>query len=298
MNLSHILAPIFACILAGFVFGRWRNWKPDLWVAAVCDLFMPALVFDALLTAGISLADMAVTSAAAAVVILLLTALCFIARPAFGAPVRVFALPVIFMNSGFLGIPLMDLAFGPEAVGHVVVYDQVQSLFMFTLGIWIAGERGLSAQGTFKLVIREPLVCAILAAGALKLAHVSVPESVLRPIHFLGSATPPLALVALGLRLAETPTRLVTDPRSLKNLALILILRFAGGIACGYAAVTLLSLTGLPRQVVLIASALPAAVFSYVLAERYGAEPDQAAAAVVISTAVSLPLLPFLLRLE
>lgn len=298
MNLSHILAPLFLCLAAGVLIGRWRKIGPEPFVAAVMDLFMPALVFDALVTANIPLSEMLSAGMASALVILLLLILCLFVR---GVPLRTFALPVLFMNAGFLGMPLMDLAFGREAVGRIVVYDQVQSLFMFTLGIWIAAPRlaGKSVIAESLLAfLREPLVYAIIAAAGLRMAEIHISESILGPIRFLGSSTPPLALFAVGLRLAATPLRFFSDRRILKYLGLILILRFLGGLGCGAAVCAILSLEGLTRQVVLIASALPSAVFSYILAERYNAEPDLAAAAVFTSTLFFLPLLPFLLRLS
>lgn len=304
MNLTRILAPLFLCIVAGVVFGRWRKIGPELFVAAVMDLFMPALVFDALLTADVSLGQMLTSGISSALVIGFLYGLCLLTHFVLGKenwPLRRFALPVLFMNAGFLGMPLMSLAFGPEAVGRIVVYDQVQSLFMFTLGIWVAAPRQSSrsvVRESLAAFLKEPLIYAILAGIGLRWAGVRAPESILIPIRFLGSVTPPLALFALGLRLASTPLKFLASPAIQKSLVLILLLRFAGGWACGTAVAAVLSLDGLTRQVVLIASALPSAVFSYILAERYQAEPDLAAAAVFTTTILSLPLLPVFLRLS
>ena len=302
MNLMRILAPLFVCILAGVVMGRWRKLGPEPFVTAVMDLFMPALVFDALVSADVSLAEMFSTGIASGLIIALLFVLCQIARPMLARPLREFALPVLFMNAGFLGMPLMNLAFGPEGLGRIVVFDQVQSFFMFTLGIWVAAphepvraRRAVSLHA-LSAFLREPLMYAIMAAAGLRACHVSLAESVLAPVRFVGSVTPALALFALGLRLAATPVGAVFQPRILKTLAWILLFRFAGGILCGYVVVSVMHLDGLTRQVVLIASALPSAVFSYILAERYQADPETAAAAVFGSTVLSALVLPILLR--
>lgn len=297
MNLAHVLAPLFLCVLAGVVFGRWRKLGPEPFVVAVMDLFMPALVFDALLTADVSIAEMLTTGLASVLIIAVMFGMCLLVRGKI--PLRSFALPVLFMNAGFLGIPLMQLAFGVEAVGRIVVFDQVQTLMMFTLGIWIAAprhdQRSVMAD-SLSAFLREPLIYAILAGLGLRLIGVAVPESVLAPIRYLGSVTSPLALFSLGLRLASTPLSFLRDMQILKYLGLILLLRFAGGFTAGATVSAMMSLEGLTRQVVLIASALPSAVFSYILAERYRAEPDLAAAAVFTSTVLAMPLLPVLLR--
>lgn len=296
MNLTQILAPLFLCVLAGVALGRWRKLSPQPIVTAVMDLFMPALVFDALLTSSISPADMLAAGLASSLVIALLFALCVLVRPILGLPLRSFALPVLFMNAGFLGMPLMDLAFGHAGLGRIVVFDQVQSLFMFSLGIWIASGRA-SLRESLTAFLREPLIYAIALAILIRAAGITLPQILVGSIRFLGSVTPPLALFSLGLRLADTPLTWMADRTILKNLAAILALRFIGGFACGWAAVECLSLDGLNRQVVLIASGLPSAVFSYILAERYRAEPDLTAAAVFSSTVLSIALLPLLLQI-
>lgn len=300
MNLSNILAPLFVCVLAGVVMGRWRKIRPEGFVTAVMDLFMPALVFDALLTAHVSLGEMLVCGAASALIIGLLFLLCLLARPLFGRPLRDFALPVLFMNAGFLGMPLMNLAFGAEALGRIVVFDQVQSFFMFTLGIWIAnrGNQKSAIMESLSAFLREPLIYAIVVAVVFRVVGIVVPEVVLVPIRFVGSVTPPLALFALGLRLAATPLRFLSDRSTLKILGGILTLRFAGGLLAGTATISIMHLEGLTREVVFLASALPSAIFSYILAERYQAEPDVTAAAVFASTVLSVFILPILLRLS
>ncbi len=301
MSPTQILVPLFLCVFTGIAYGRWRKQKPDPLVSAVFDVFMPALVFDALVTADVSLTDMAATGLASFLIVLMLFGLCLLVRPCLpdrqAWPVRAFSLPVLFMNAGFLGIPLMNLAFGSAAVGRMVVFDQVQSFMMFSLGIWIAAPRSSPSviRGALRAFFGEPLIYAILAGVGCRLIGFAVPESLLRPIRFLGSATPALALFALGLRLSATPLAFLRDGFVLKRIVVILILRFAGGLACGWVAASVLSLEGVTRTVVMVASGLPSAVFSYILAERYNAEPDLAAAAVFSSTILSIPLLPVLL---
>lgn len=298
MNIAGILSPLFLCVFAGTLMGRWRKLRPEPFVTAVMDLFMPALVFDSLLSADLTLSEMITISAASASVIGLLWILCLLTPL---RPLRSFALPVLFMNAGFLGIPLMDLAYGTQAIGRIVVYDQIQSLLMFTLGIWIAAPRdsdgGPSALAqSLKAFATEPLIYAILLGGGLHAAGITLSESILKPVRYVGSAAAPLALFALGLRLAATPLAFLKQPETLKKLIWILVLRFGGGLCAGYIVCAALGLDGINRNIVLIASALPSAVFSYILAERYNAEPDLAAGAVFISTILSVAVLPILLK--
>ena len=211
MNLSESRAALI-CILAGYVMGRAETRAGTLRHGGH-GCFMPALVFDALLTADVSLTEMLSTGVASGFIIALLFVFCLIARPMVSRPMRDFALPVLFMNAGFLGMPLMILAFGPEGLGRIVVFDQVQSFFMFTLGIWIAAPRHPSSTQTkgwarfafsesLAAFIREPLMYAILAAVTLRALNVTLWESVLHPYGSSDRSRGPGSL-ALGLRLAQ-----------------------------------------------------------------------------------------------
>lgn len=68
-----------------------------------------------------------------------------------------------------------------------------------------------------------------------------------------------------------------------------------GGLLLGYAACVLIDLQGVARKVVLLQSAMPIAVFNYLLALRYNHRPDEVAAMVLVSTLVAFIGLPFLL---
>jgi predicted permease len=57
----------------------------------------------------------------------------------------------------------------------------------------------------------------------------------------------------------------------------------------------IMGLTGVSRAVVLLQSAMPIAVFNYLLALRYNRQPEEVAAMVLVSTLIAFAGLPFLL---
>ena len=73
--------------------------------------------------------------------------------------------------------------------------------------------------------------------------------------------------------------------------------RLGLGLAVGLTIAQLFGLTGIERGVVLVQSAMPVAVFNFLLAARYDRHPDDIAGAIVISTLVSFATLPALLLL-
>jgi predicted permease len=75
------------------------------------------------------------------------------------------------------------------------------------------------------------------------------------------------------------------------------VFRLAMGVAVGFFIADLFDLTGAARAIVIIQSAMPVAVSSYLFAEKFNRQPAEVAGMVVVSTAVSFVTLPFLLLL-
>ncbi|MCS7261385.1 MAG: AEC family transporter, partial [Anaerolineae bacterium] len=106
----------------------------------------------------------------------------------------------------------------------------------------------------------------------------------------LSQATVPFMLVVLGLQLSRTSLTGHLTP-----LALAVFVRLVLGplIAIGLAA--LLGLSGLARQVSILQAAMPSGVMGSVLATLFGGDARFVAAAVLLSTLVSMVTLTVLL---
>jgi len=197
---------------------------------------------------------------------------------------RSFIPPVIFMNSGFLGIPLMKLWGGMAAMNSIVVYDQIQTFLIFTLGILIV-TGGFSLSG-LKEMLKSPLLWAIALGFVFRFGKVSLPLSILKIFSFAGIAAPPLAVFTLGVSLKGKKIEVKV------HLILGLLFRFIGGFLAGWASVFIFNIEGLLRTVIIVASSLPSAVLSFVLPLRYGVKADDASAVVLISTVMSIFTIP------
>ena len=73
------------------------------------------------------------------------------------------------------------------------------------------------------------------------------------------------------------------------------VVRLLLGVSAGFATVYVLELEGTLRNVILLQSAMPAAVFNYLLAMQYQREPAIVAGLVVSSTLISFITIPLLL---
>ncbi len=279
-----ILFPLFLSIAAGFFFRKWFSLSETTIVRILTDFSMPLLVFHSLYTARIPVRELADIAAAASIVIAVLLAagLAYIAWQRLD--VKAYIPPIIFINSGFLGIPLMKLWGGAAAMNVIVIYDQIQTMYIFTLGILIV-TGGFSLRG-LREIARSPLVWAIVMGFTFSVLDLPMPEFLLSAFEFAGSAGPPLAAFALGASIAAR--KLVVTSHLFAGLAL----RFAGGFGSGLLAAEILGLEGLTRTVVIVASSLPSAVFSFVLPERYGADAGHAGTMVLASTVLGIVFIP------
>lgn len=281
-----ILLPLFILIVSGFVMGRLVPLSEDTLLRILTDFFMPFLVFSSLYLSPISPLDMLTLSGAVVFVLLLTLSAAFLYAAAVPTVKRTFILPVIFMNSGFLGIPLMQLWGGPGAMNIIIIYDQIQTFFIFTLGYLIL-EGGFSSSG-IKAALKSPILWAIAAGFLFNLLKIHVPDSLIKTAVFAGNAAPPLAAFALGQSLSKRKKGRIS-----LHVFSGVILRLAAGFLFGILTVRLFSLTGLMKTVILVTSALPSAVFSYVLPARLGFESETPREIVIISTVlgvVSIPL--------
>ena len=283
-ELVAIVAPVY--LIAGLGYG-WARASRHYDTPFITDLVMhigaPCLVFSSLSrleSDPASLLTMVGATLAALLSFFVLGAL--LLRLA-GLSVSTFIGPLAFGNAGNMGLPLCLFAFGEEGLALGVCFFATTAIAHYTLGQWV--WRG-------KISIHEvntPLTWSVLAAiGALTL-DLSVPTWFARTVDLLGAITIPLMQLSLGVSLARL--QLADLPRTLA----LSVTRLALGFGVGVALAALFSLEGVARGVLILDCAMPAAVFNYMMAERYGRSPSEVASVVVLSTLLSFATLPLLL---
>jgi len=288
MNLEPfiILLPLLVLSFLGFFLsGRFRLSEETL-VRLLTDCLMPMLVFYSLVTARIESKEMITLAGISTLSVFLLLFLSWVYCRLTGMDIRVFAPPVVFMNSGFLGIPLMELWKGMAAINLIVIYDQVQTFWIFTLGIAIV-TGGVSIAGA-KEMVTSPLLWAICGGFFFRILGVSLPIPVLEVFRFGGSGASPVAAFLLGCSLSQR------KPRITRHVWAGILLRFIGGFFIGFGICSLFKVADPLRSIIVVSSALPSAVFSFVLPLRYGLVSDHPGSVVVLSTLLGILVIPLL----
>lgn len=285
LTVLNITAPVFLLAAVGFV---WVKLGFEYRVAFVTRLAMtlsvPCLIFVALMKTEIdpeALAALSLASLAAYVLVMLGS---FVVVKLARLDVQTFLAPLVFGNTGNLGLPLALFAFGEVGLGYAVVIFAVMAILSFTIGIWI-----VSGGGSLKRVVQEPLVGATVLGAVFLWQGWETPEFLTNALELIGQMAIPMMLITLGVAVARLETRAMTQAVWLSVVKLVICL------AAGWGAATFFGLEPVAAAVLIVQVATPVAVTSYLLAEKYGAEAQPVAGLVVASTLLSVLALPLIL---
>lgn len=192
-------------------------------------------------------------------------------------------------NVGFLGVPMLTLLMGADAIGPVMMVLAVDLIvFSSLIVILITGSHdGRMHLGVLKTVslglLRNPMIVAISLGFVWSALEIPIPDPLNEFLAILGGAATPGALFAIGASLAG---------KSAERVEVALWLTFAKLIlhplCVAIAVLWLLPIDTYSASVVIAAAALPVAGNVYMLAQHYGVAPHRASAAILFSTVISI----------
>lgn len=289
MNLAltvlNITAPVFLLAAVGFVWVKLGfEYRVQFVTRMAMTLAVPCLIFVALMNIEVEPAALAALSLASFVAYGLVMVGCFIVVKVAKLDVQTYLAPLIFGNTGNLGLPLALFAFGEIGLGYAVVVFAIMAILSFTIGIWM-----VAGAGSFKRVIQEPLVGATLLGALFLWQGWETPEFLTNAIELIGQMAIPMMLITLGVAVARLETKAMTQAVILSVVKVIIC------AAAGWAAATWFGLDPIAAGVLIVQVATPVAVTSYLLAEKYGADAQPVAGLVVASTLLSVLVLPLIL---
>lgn len=285
LTVMNITAPVFLLAAVGFV---WVKLGYEYRVAFVTRLAMtlsvPCLIFVALMKTEIDPEALATLTLASLAAYGLVAVECFVLVKIGRLDVPTFLAPLVFGNTGNLGLPLALFAFGETGLGYAVVVFAVMAILSFTVGIWL-----VSGGGSLSKVVKEPLVAATLLGALFLWNGWETPQFLTNALELIGQMAIPMMLITLGVAVARLETKAMTQ-------AIILsVLKVGICAGAGWWAATWFGLEPVAAAVLIVQVATPVAVTSYMLAEKYGADAQPVAGLVVASTVLSVVTLPLIL---
>jgi len=183
--------------------------------------------------------------------------------PLLGALMLAAAIP----NSGFIGIPLSEFAFGAVGRTTAVLYLTIQNLIVYTLGVYIASQgTDRSARRSVTEIFRLPLVYAVVAAVLVRVGGLvpAADSALMETLSLVGDSSIPIMLLILGVQLAETDVSAVsrTITPSVLKLGVAPLVGVAIALALGFSDPTV-------ARVFVLECATPAAVIPLALTIEY-----------------------------
>jgi len=155
LRIISIVLPIFLVVMIGFFYGR--KHRPEMLIANRLNMqiFLPALIFMALAGKTFKLADNVPFVIGGVVVVIGSGILAWPLARLLGFEPKTLVPPTMFNNVGNMGLPLLLMTFGEQALGPAVVLLLVVAILQFSLGTWI-----LSRRLSMAMLWREPVLAS------------------------------------------------------------------------------------------------------------------------------------------
>lgn len=279
-----VIAPVILIAGLGFAWAKRGGTFDNTTVSGlVMNLGSPCLIFSSLTTIHLDPGAFASVLAASVGVLVISLVSGFILLRLMDEPLTTFLPSLVHPNTGNMGLPLALMAFGETGLALAISYFFVNSVSQYTLGLSISSGRFAPSQ-----LFRQPVVWAVTAALLVRGFELHLPEFVINTTRLVGGLVIPLMLLMLGNSLASLRVS------GLGRAAIIAVSRLGIGFAGGLGMIYLLDLERTVAGVVIMQATMPAAVFNYIFAERFGRQPDRVAAVILISTLLSFATLPAL----
>ncbi len=285
-RLLAILFPIFGIVAAGYFYGR--KHKPEMAVAnrLNMDVFVPALVFAAMAGKSFDLAAYAPLALGGFLILATCGLLAWPLAKLCGVQPKTLAPPMMFNNSGNIGLPLAVLAWGEAALPAAVILFMVENTLHFSFGAKL-----LDPKTRILMLWRIPVVFAAIAGLTVAMLKIPVWQPLVLAIKMLGDVSVPLLLFSLGVRMTDVSFG------EWKLSVGSALLRPVAGMLIAWGVIELIGLEGQDAAMLLVFGALPPAVLNFLFAERYKQEPQRVASIVLVGNLAALIFLPLALAL-
>jgi malate permease and related proteins len=284
LKLIDVLFPVFFVIGIGYYLGKKDpNFNTKFITNFAGNIGTPAMIFYTITTTGITL-DIFVEYFIYALVIIAGFSLVgllflFILKKDVISELP----PLILPNTGNMGVPICLFAYGTVGLGVASAITSVVILLHFTLGVLLAKK-----SFSLEILIKNVPIYAILAAVVFLYFQWDVPGYIENTTFLLTYTTIFLVLMSLGIALSRLKVVSWTHASILGAVRVII------GPIIGFSLIKFLNLNGFFAGVLLIQSAMPSAVLTYLVGSMYSKRKivDNIASVIVSSTLMSFITIP------
>ena len=189
-------------------------------------------------------------------------------------------------NAGFMGLPVIGSVFGATGVLYGSIVLIPIRLFMWTVGLSLFTKS--DKKQSFKRLATHPCIWAVILGFAYMFIPWRLPIFLSDAINLLGQCTLPLAMIIVGSILSEINIKAVFE----KAAFYYSFIRLIAIPAVIFTVLRLIGTDPVVMGVSVLSAAMPAALISAMLAQKYGRDAEFASKIIFVSTLFSLVTLP------
>ncbi|MDV7340430.1 AEC family transporter [Terasakiella sp. A23] len=292
-----VIFPVFAVVGLGYLMvkrGLFSQSGVDDLTRFIFYLAVPALLFRTSASGVMAQRlELSILLAYYGVGVVILFATYYMAKRVGHERAVVTGISACFGNLALIGLPIVQTAYGPEALVPLMTLITFNAMILFTIPcVMMETGRNPNANiggiiwGSIKSVITNPLVIALVSGWVLAETEVELPSVIDRTTELLSKAAPPCALFAVGGGMARYSLRLEETRFSvlLASVAKLIIMPLAVFLLCHY----VLGASPVWTMIATLGAAMPTGANPFVFATRYGVGDRIAGNAILLTTSLSL----------
>ena len=197
-----------------------------------------------------------------------------------------------FSNIVYMGFPVISSLYGSESLFLATFCAVVFNFLVYTLGIkLIKIGSGSENDGKAHNFLLNPPVISILVGFSFFLLSVKVPTPVFNALTSIGNMTTPISMIIIGSILAKGDLKTVLRGKKLYVLCFIRLILVP---VITFFTVSIFTSNSTIIGILVLASGMPAAALTVILAERHNANYAFASKFVFVSTLLSILTIPLI----
>lgn len=293
--LLSVILPVFLMVGMGFLVGKYQKLDAKTLSNLAIYLLTPSLVFTKYLQYPVDIQQILKILVFALALFFSLWIIAYLVSRLLKQDRferQGFALSVVLINSGNMGLPFVIFAFGDAGMSIGVIFLMINIFTTNSLGVFIAAGAKSHPLAALKKMLFWPTLYATAAAILIQQNGWQVPETFMKPLNMIGDAAIPIAIILLGVQLSKT--KISTE---LPQTVAATILRLFLSPVLAYLLTELMGFTGMIQKILIFQTSMPTAVYAAILSTKFDARPEFVSGVILLTTLLSALTLTGLLYL-
>jgi predicted permease len=293
------MIPLYGLIVVGYVSGRYLEIKKDTIATLLLYVFGPVVGFNSILTYRISLNVLSIPLLAYLICTIIALITLYAGNFIWKDDTKnMLSVGIANGNFGFLGLPLTLVLFGQKYFALTALFGIGASVFVATLGRFIAARANYNLRESMIKVAKLPLIYALLFGILLNLLKIPIHNSVHQVLNNMNGAFSVLGLMLVGIAMSELGKIKIDAVLIIFTIIMTFILWPL--LASGFIFLdrsTLRLYTPDIYRILLLMSILPVGASIVPISTELKVQPEKASFAVLFTTLMSLIYIPIFIAL-